>query len=182
MNPLKKPYLATLAFAFGIGLFLVTTIVVIVNNEQIASAEETIILETRPVDPRDLFRGEYVILRYQIEEDPVVKAAIAGLPSGTSVSVFYAKDTNGRLQVTHIKPEYRPDQTNENYLSGVVEDGLVRFYSLEQFYVPEGSGYAIEQIPREELYARVAVRNGEARVIELLDRNLEPIVVGKLFD
>jgi uncharacterized membrane-anchored protein len=40
----------------------------IANRQTILSSDTIVILETRPIDPRSLFRGDYVRLNYEINE------------------------------------------------------------------------------------------------------------------
>ena len=41
------------------------------RQEFVLARGRTILLETRPVDPRDLLRGDYLILRYKINDVPL---------------------------------------------------------------------------------------------------------------
>jgi uncharacterized membrane-anchored protein len=54
-----------------IGLQSVWVIGTVVFQETQLAQGTPILLETRPVDPRDLLRGDYVILRYDISSVPV---------------------------------------------------------------------------------------------------------------
>ncbi len=163
------------AFLIGVLAFLGVSVLAIVGNSKVA-ASDTVILATRPVDPRDLFRGDYVILRYVIEEDPLVVAAVADQPDGTPVYVNLDEGPDGVAVVTHAttKQAFHPDPL---MIEGVVESGTARFYVLEQYYVPEGAGYGIESLPAGELYVEAAIAYGEARVLRLLDKDFTPITV-----
>lgn len=103
-----------------------------------------ILLETRPVDPRDLLRGDYMILSYKIGEAP--------LPSGPDQSA-----EPGREIWVRLKPEgrfYRVEATSwtpiEDTGAGIVVRGKIAGrswrgvdavdYGIGKFFVPEGKG------------------------------------------
>jgi uncharacterized membrane-anchored protein len=126
-----------------------------------------ILLETRPVDPRDLLRGDYVTLNYKISDIPLDAFSpprTNGLPPGTTVYValeprgdYYEVATastqeiapaNGRV-VLRGRTQARWSETN------------VRLeYGLERYYVPEGSGNT-----RGQMTVQVAVpSSGHAQI------------------
>ena len=93
---LKKhlPFIGVIVFVVGVVGYLIW------SKERIVSGGTEVILETRPIDPRDLFRGEYVILRYKIENDKKIKGALSdGSSSGDPVYV---------LSLIHISEPTRP--------------------------------------------------------------------------
>ena len=126
----------------------------------------TILLETRPVDPRDLLRGDSVILSYQISNVPLdrFQPAITNLDSGRDV--FVALEKKGEFHVvrrastTHISPA-----DDEVVLMGTSRYGwdapfqsrsqpatVMVDYGLERYYVGESTGN-----PRGKLTVAVAV-------------------------
>jgi uncharacterized membrane-anchored protein len=146
-------------------------------KERIVSTGTEVILETRPVDPRDLFRGEYVILRYAIENDPLVNEAISNnnLVTGDLLYVRLATDDRHIASVSGTSVVV-PDFSNGLWIKGEVSAGRVRFPDIEQYFVPEGSGKPIEKM-RSDVHVKVSILNGEPRVIGLLDENLDDIDV-----
>ena len=59
-------------------------------QERALASGTLVLLETRPVDPRDLLRGDYVILNYKISDVPLAlfsPAQTNGLPPGQTVYV-----------------------------------------------------------------------------------------------
>ena len=122
-----------------------------IRQEYVLRAGQTILLETRPVDPRDLLRGDYVILSYQISDVPVslFSPPLAGeLKPGQTVYVALAKrgefheavraslnDLEARsgelvIQGRNDPRRWRPPGANEVHLE----------YNLERYYVAEGAG------------------------------------------
>lgn len=142
-------------------------------QERVVQLGDEVILATRPVDPRDLFRGEYVILRYAIENDEQVRAAINDDPDATQVFVRLTPAASGIAEVSAATTR-RPDVSSGIWLRGEVDGQRARFPDLEQFFVPEGAGLPIERLGAD-LHVRVRIHEGEARVVGLLDGELAPI-------
>lgn len=142
-------------------------------QHSIVSGGTVVTLETRPVDPRDLLRGEYVILWYAIENDEIVRDAIQ--KNDTKVYIRL-EQKEGVAKVVEATTEY-PDMSGAVWLTGEVQNGRVRFPDLEQYYVPEGAGKLIERM-RSGLHVDVAINNGRARVVGLRNADLEPISAG----
>ncbi len=159
---------------FGIGVLFFLGLVgsMLFKAERMIQVGDRIILQTRPVDPRDLFRGEYVILRYAIENDEVVKSAASGLYEGAPIYVQLRTDDRGIASVVTAQAE-KPSQL-AGWIRGQSTGFGVRFPSLEQFYVPEGSGKKVEDL-RTNLHVEISLRNGNAQPVGLLDQNLEPV-------
>jgi uncharacterized membrane-anchored protein len=125
---------------------------------------QTVLVRVMPVDPRDLFRGDYVILSYDFSRTP--SQGIEGLSEtergswkkleGRAVYVPLVPDSNGvhhRAQkVTVVKPERGP------FLKGQMERyGSLKF-GIEAYYVQEGTGRGYEQAIRDrKLSAELAV-------------------------
>lgn len=107
-------------------------------------AAPTILLETAPVDPRDLLRGDYMILAYKISRVPVPAAAERSIRPGREIWVTLR--SQGRFHEvadTHwAMPAAAADRV---VVRGRVRDGAaggtVRVdYDIEKFFVPEGKG------------------------------------------
>jgi len=163
---------------FGSILFLIVVLVGFVFvQERIVSTGTEVILETRPIDPRDLLRGEYVILRYKIETDSLVSAEISNksLINGDSVYVRLAIDNRQVASVVEVS-KAKPDLSSDLWMKGKVAGNLVRFPHLEQYFVPEGAGIPIERL-RNDVFTKVSILNGEARIVGLLDKNFDEIDV-----
>jgi uncharacterized membrane-anchored protein len=145
----------------------------IYQQEKILHSGSVTILETRPVDPRDLFRGEYVILRYVIEDDVKIREKAIKLEAGSTLFIKLVEDENGVASVNEVR-DRSPDYFEGLWVVGEVSGGRVRFPSLEQFYVPEGAGRAIENFG-SDLHVEIVLEEGEARVTGLLDGSLNKI-------
>lgn len=145
------------------------------KQESILKNGDTVILATRPVDPRDLFRGEYVILRYEIENNESLVAVSRGMQNGASIYALLSVGSGGIAAISEVK-ESAPESYDDLWIKGEVSNGQARFPSIEQYYVPEGAGRPIEDL-RSELHVEVVLKDGAARVVNLLDASLNVIDV-----
>lgn len=157
-----------------VGLWLTTAIWVAVgggiwayHDHQLRSGEE-IVLKTVPVDPRDVLRGDYVVLRYEIssaerdDQDPFLRAGQA---------VYVALERQGGEwaieDLTLVPPSDGP------FLRATVRTAtpgrLELVYGIESFFVPEGEGKRYEDARnRDRLWAVVRVSpHGVARLERL---------------
>jgi uncharacterized membrane-anchored protein len=128
-------------------------------------------LEVQPVDPRDLLRGDYVSLSYNISTLPV---ALFG-PSRTeaeaaerSVFVRLHPDEDGIWKPVAARYGGRPEgqgSPEDVDVRGTAEIGPgdeVQYvpvqYGIERFYLPEGEGKALQDTMRERPFRmKVAV-------------------------
>ncbi len=170
MNILKKH----LAIILPVGMIVLVLGGIIFYQEQLIRNGQTVILQTRPVDPRDLLKGEYVILRYAIEQDPRVLTLAKRLPDDAPIYVRLKKDKRGVAQILSVSDRAPQSYGTDLYLVGVVNRNRVSFPSIGQFYVPEGAGLPIERL-RDKLHVEVVLKDGKARVINLLDEQLNVI-------
>ncbi len=136
------------------------------------STGEEVLLRTEPVDPRDLFRGDYVILNYEISS--LDKNLIKGsnVSRGDDVYVTLEKE-DGYGVPTGIHTE-NPEGLA---IKGKVRDGNSRRvqieYGIEDYFVPEGKGGQIEEL-RGRLDVRIKVdRFGNAAIDALMVNGTE---------
>ncbi len=129
-------------------------------------------LRTVPVDPRDLLRGDYVILRYEISRLP---EALKQEPLPAAVWVRLKPD--GQAWGIESVKSYRQSEFDDERRNWPVlrarREGSELIYDLERFYVPEGAGRNAP--PGGKLMVEIAVRpNGGAQIKRLLDENGNP--------
>ena len=145
-------------------------------------------LEIAPVDPRDLFRGDYVVLAYRIGTVNVESNLTTSFKRGQQVFVTLRPDANNKAKAVAISAE-RPTVTgNDIVIAGFVtasstcrlnEAGTrdcklgtnavgVR-YGLESYFVPQGEGKKIELMEKARLEVVAAVApSGQAAIKRLL--------------
>jgi uncharacterized membrane-anchored protein len=113
---------------------------------------ETVLLRVIPVDPRDLFRGDYVVLGYDLSLYP---GAGAGVEGQTIYAILHREPDGRHWKAARFSFE-RP--SSGTYLRGKML-GFNRIeYGIESFYVEEGKGHDYEEAVRNrKLSAEVAV-------------------------
>ena len=126
-------------FLIGLLLELAAIFGLFVPYEMIRTSGTSITLGTVPVDPRSIFRGEYVILDYE---------AGAGMPIsdeyGKPVYIILEKkeEVFERVRIADQKPTLKDDQV---CLQGRREYNRTVFPDIAQYFVEEGTGREIEQ-------------------------------------
>ena len=126
------------------------------QREHLVRTGESVFLRTVPVDPRDLFRGDYVNLRYDVNS--VAADALRGEPDAyrkeDGSPVFAALEpmpgSDDLYRLDHLTDQ-RP--MNGPYLAGeTVQDrsfwrpaeGVAARYGIEKLFVEQGRGLEIE--------------------------------------
>lgn len=144
------------------------------------SVGDEIQLQTVPVDPRDPWYGEYVNLKFEIEEvakpkiTPDVSRQI--MEGRLEVPVYVLLESRGRTyeisQVTGSRPNkgIYLEGTLFTYSAQAVEPDHYRIHypGWEQFYVEEGKGSQLEQLSQSgNLVATLKVYKGYAILTKL---------------
>ncbi len=145
-----------------------------------------IVLKTEPVDPRDLLRGDYVTLGYELSQIP--ENEIKGDPDsyyaeGSDVFVLLKKGADGIWTRNRASAEPVTELVSgevllrgrSRYMFDPRSNGTVRVdYGIERFYVPEGEGKPIEQgVSEKRIDAVVMVdKKGRAQIKALRDNGV----------
>jgi uncharacterized membrane-anchored protein len=148
---------------------LLTLLWIPITNFVTLFAGESVLLEVVPVDPRDFLRGDYVVLNYKISDisNELVPSGIADDLSGydeeRDVYVTLEKDSRGVGHVNGVSA----DRPGGLYLKGSLSRGYygftVRYERINAYYVPEGTGRAIEdKISDTDVTADLRVFRGSA--------------------
>lgn len=146
-------------------------------------------LKTLPVDPRDLLRGDYVILSYPISTIPKsivtgevpqggTRARLAvrlqpgadGLWTATEASFGALAAKEGSVVLRTLALDFYTS------VAGGIPDTLFVQYGIERYYVPEGEGRVLEDARnQEELEVEVRVgTDGTPQIARLILKG-EPI-------
>jgi uncharacterized membrane-anchored protein len=140
-------------------------------HEHALSTAPTVLLETERVDPRDLLRGDYLILNYKISGVPtnLFSPPLTGqLAEGETVFVALKQGTNQFHTVSRASTARFPAEAGEIVLRGQSgwtwrTNGIQVHYGLERYYVAEGTGN-----PQGKLTVQVAVPpSGRALIREV---------------
>ena len=159
---------------------------VIAGRAEILRDGREIALRVHPVDPRDLLRGDYVRLGYDISSIPV--SLIENLPTDlatTRAGPIYVRIKKAEDGYWHAVSAslYEPASAATWPRSSTVpsssaagwslgaDASLSVDYGIERFYLPEGEGRAIEQDMRIRAFGiRLAVASdGTAQIKALMD-------------
>ena len=170
------------------------------------NAQRRITLRTIPVDPRDLFRGDYVILRYPISRiarnqvdtekffgATTIKQQRLRLPRNAQVRVTLQLAEGETWQPIAVKsvasshPENTPTQISlTGRLTRLFNDKSTHFdinYGMDRFFVPEGQGKAIERaINDKKVSVEVAVNDEGRGTIRALLIDGKPAYTVSLFN
>jgi uncharacterized membrane-anchored protein len=133
-------------------------------HEYVRQHAPVILLKTRPVDPQDLLRGDYMILGYEIA-DVTIPAEV-----GTYGACWVVLAPNGEyhqaVSVSVEKPTLAPGQLAVRAERG--SRGLL--FGIENYYVPEGMGtptFNLLQVeasvsPTHQLFIKRLLLDGKA--------------------
>jgi uncharacterized membrane-anchored protein len=135
----------------------------VVDRTQLLKNGREIVLPIVPVDPRDLFRGEYVRLGFEIGTVPAL--LLVGRPPARNAAFYVTLARNPQGGWTPVKvTAAMPSETDPDR---VVVKGRSQFtfpestqvrYGIESYFVPEGQGRRLEMLASEKrMAARVAV-------------------------
>jgi uncharacterized membrane-anchored protein len=151
---------------------------------------EEILIKTTAYDPRDVFRGDYVRIAYEIstiEMDQVDEELLMKLEDievreyELEGEIVYVSVVKGdRFHIVDSVSEDRPKEGT--YLKGKITypfqyddkdrsklTGFTVDYTLDKFFVPERTGRELEQkIIKGEAYAKVKVFRGYALITDII--------------
>ena len=140
---------------------------------------ERYVMRVTPVDPRDFFRGDYVILNYDINRLTLAEAQDSGVSRwgratqhiDEPVYVPLERDADGVHWTGTTASLSRP--VGVKYLRGrVVGDYRQPLqYGIEAYYVQKGQGKALEElVSSKKLSAEIAVAPwGQAKLVRLFE-------------
>lgn len=172
------------AALFGAAILLqcALLILMVADRVRILRAGREVTLQTRPVDPRDLLRGDYVVLGYDISQLPA--GALAGQPMAERNPIVFVKlapDANGLYRAVSVHAAPVTVTAPEVLIRGRVSyscgstdrtfcDKLTIRYGLENYFVPEGEGRKLEQARNQQKLRVVAavLPSGRAAIKRLL--------------
>lgn len=133
---------------------------------------QRVLLATKPVDPRDMLRGDYLTLRFDISDVPLEKVRGDIPAESLGKKIYVALVPAGKYhQIEFASFAAIPATTGRVIMRGTIDDrfawmrsqqgdngatkSLQVIYGLERYYVAEGTGN-----PRGLLTAEVSVSAG----------------------
>ena len=139
------------AIAAAVGLQLAVLLAMILGRTVPYMGATTVLLKVAPVDPRDLFRGDYVTLGYDISRFPYNQ-----FQPGDPVFALLAPEGDGRhyslAKFLNVAP------SEGVFIQGTAGNGGRAIYGIESYYVQEKSGHDYERaVLNRTLWAEVAL-------------------------
>ncbi len=162
MCPFRKYWYALLILAVTQTAALVW---MVGDRVALLSSGREIVLETVPVDPRSLFRGDYVRLRYKISSiDQTLWAEGARFERNDEVYVTLRAKGRAHPEVISVGKN-RPGtlKADELVIRGRVTYAGKKLsvrYGLERYYVPEGEGKRLERMVGKNNFSVLAAISG----------------------
>ncbi len=172
-------------FAFVVLAQLAVPTWMIVSHERVLNEGEFFKFKTAPIDPRDPFRGEYVMLNFDAESgnwaDPLVAFDSTGAEQYGDRPAYasLAFDPDGYATITGLTVDPPSSGPYVKVTYWPVNDTTVDRVSLpfDRFYLEEGDGAKTENLvyqtnvqvgPEMPAYAQVRVYNGDAVIEDLI--------------
>lgn len=134
----------------------------VMSRAAVLRSGQEVLLRVQPVDPRDLLRGEYVVLGYEISTlrfDQLEEAPAPGTSLDRDIHVRLRESGEGHWTAVSARMGEAPEEDardgdvvirGQAGASVMPERGALTVrYGIERFYVPEGQGRAIEEDMRE---------------------------------
>ncbi|MCB1762445.1 MAG: GDYXXLXY domain-containing protein [Gammaproteobacteria bacterium] len=140
----------------AVGIQVLVMGLVLVQPLLVRATGTIVFLETEKMDPRSLFRGDYVILGYTLAQN-ILPADQASEAAGKFTPVYVTVSTERPASFVAVgfePPQLKPDQAC--IVGRSRGQGSVDFPQIAQYFVPEGTGHAIESARGKDLLAKVA--------------------------
>ncbi|MEM9630753.1 MAG: GDYXXLXY domain-containing protein [Pseudomonadota bacterium] len=128
-------------------------------------------MEIVPVDPRDLLRGDYVIINLAISR--VSKDVLGSETVRSGDPVFVSLIAEGKGPVRPLAVSRLREEAGELAIAGTVRTVADEFiqidYGIDAFFLPEGEGLAIERMDKSRVLLEVAIdEDGQSLPVMLL--------------
>jgi uncharacterized membrane protein/uncharacterized membrane-anchored protein len=139
----------------------------LILKEHMLQTGQEVILKTAPVDPRDLFRGDYVRLQYPMSEIDITTIPIEknNLQIGDTIFVALAR-TDSYAQPFAINTAPKEDTLA---IRGTIRNRkgnrITVEYGIESYFVPEHKGREIERMVGKDMSVQVVItKSGKALI------------------
>jgi uncharacterized membrane-anchored protein len=166
-----------IAFFAVVALQVLFLVGLVAYKESTLRSGREVVLQALPVDPRDPFRGDFVILRYVISTLDTRAMASDG-PFATG-DIVYVRMQDRQPAADAVGVRRVPPQDWDLFIRGTVtgvrDGGLVLEvqYGIESYFVPEGKGLELQRA--QDIKAVVAVDSSGRAILKRL------IVDGEVF-
>jgi uncharacterized membrane-anchored protein len=179
MNKTKKIlFWVIVAAQLSVLAFMIT------KQERLLANGTKILLKCRPVDPRSLFSGDYVILSYEISRIDTEKLLVKNTESFSDRQTVYVALEKDAIRSYYNAVEINSDLNKLNKRYPVVIRGTVDTawdkstnikYGVEQYFVPQNEGRDIER-NISDVTVQVSVdKEGSSAISKLYVNNKEVV-------
>lgn len=153
--------------------WLMIALLLISYKQWILHSGEQILLETQPVDPYDILKGDYIRLNYGVSTVPGRTLEGDRLEKGKRYYVILEKRGKHYFEATGVSQRKPEDGI---FLLGKWRSNRME-YGIEEFFVPEGRGKEIERLCGKGLTVEVAVTGSGISAISRLFFNDEEVKI-----
>lgn len=165
IDRLRHPYAGALASGL---LFTLILGYMVVDRVRLIKGGQEIVLPIRPVDPRDLFKGDFVRLGFDISrvDRKLLPVDVVNAKRETVVYVTIERDAADKWQpvavATALSSKVAPNQIVIQGRSNRYVPEAIR-YGLERYYLPEGTGGRIEDMARKSQISAIVAVDAKGR-------------------
>ena len=140
-SPLLKRHLRPIVIALVVALQVTMVTAAVAREEYFLRTGEEIVLQSIPVDPRDLLRGDYVILGYAAENIGQLPGDYVP-PGENAYVVFEQRGAFWEPVSIHRNPESRSSRPAGSVLlkGKRLDETRIEYANLGRYYIPEGAG------------------------------------------
>lgn len=163
------------------------------DRMSLVTTGRVVTLQVVPVDPRDMFRGDYVILNYKISRLDL--SQLPGDSDLTGVNAIYVvlEDKGGIWDAVSVSKAMPNVPSTQAVLRGEIvsrypnsdtgkEPVINLVYGIESFFVPEGKGRPIEdERNKDNVTVDVALGKDGRAAIKTLKVSGQPVHSETLF-
>lgn len=140
----------------------------IISKEITIQTGKKLMLQAQPVDPRDVFRGDYVVLTYKDlsvikQADLEHKYVESSLEKWNNLYVLldtkdkYPRPIGVYRTIASLKNKSQKGLFLRGYLTELSNKELKIDYGIEHFFLPEGEGLKIERTTKADIAIEVMV-------------------------
>lgn len=163
-----------------IGIFWILILGGFIGSKQIMlQTGKEVLLKSAPVDPRDLFRGDYVILRHEISELDTKDFSMENIEFQANERIYVSLSLDSQKMATATALS-KTEPEEGDFILGAIKNAypvmdmdapqsqmLSIEYGIESYFVPENRGREIEE-NLAETYTKVALSESGKALIKAL--------------
>lgn len=135
-----------------------------------------IVLKTKPVDPRDFFRGHYARLKFDISDIPGVLSEKDKRPKkNDTIFVSLKAGQDGYWYMDSVHQKFPPHQPGIVVIKGRVKNSYSRVlrvqYGIERYFAPKAEALKLEDLNAKKANVGIILRissKGEAAISGLM--------------